>query len=371
MSSTGRVKRLKRDIIDRHAKADDLKAMTQVITTLVPLALLWIAAALSVRISLWLTVPLVGLISLFTLRVFALMHDCGHGSLFRTCWLNRAFGFLFGVMAGMPQYVWSQHHNFHHATNGNWEKYRGPLTTLSTDEYAAMTQSKQRRYRHIRNIAVAPAGGFVYLIFNPRITWLKGTAQLLVHLVKTKLTTPGTPLRAHAASFQTRYWQSRKEYWHMFWNNAALLSMVALLSWVFGTALACSIYLLSVSLAGGAGLVLFTVQHNFEHAYASQTQEWDFDAGTMEGTSFLILPFWLNWFTVDIAYHHVHHLSANIPNYRLVGCHNEYQELFADVPRLRLSQIHRAAKCILWDTRARRIISIAAYEQQLPAVPQT
>ena len=87
------------------------------------------------------------LISLFTLRVFALMHECGHGSLFRTQPLNRAFGFLLGVVSGMPQYVWSQHHNYHHANNGNWEKYRGPYTTLSVDEYAAMTDAQQRMYR--------------------------------------------------------------------------------------------------------------------------------------------------------------------------------------------------------------------------------
>ncbi len=368
MSSIRNVKRLKRDIIDGHAKADDRKAFAQVLTTLVPLALLWWAATVSASVSLWLTAAAILLISLFTLRVFALMHDCGHGSLFRTCWLNRSFGFLFGVVAGMPQYVWSQHHNFHHANNGNWEKYRGPLTTLSIDEYAALTELQQRLYRHVRSIPVAPIGGFVYLVFNPRFTWLKGTASLLVHLLRSKITQPRTTLRAHAAAFKTRYWQSRKEYWHMFWNNVALVGGGAVLCWACGTAMACSIYFISVSLAGGAGLVLFTVQHNFDHAYASDTKDWDFDRGTMEGTSFLILPFWLNWFTVDIAYHHVHHLSANIPNYRLVGCHNQYQELFASVPRVKLSQVPSAAKCILWDTRARRIISIAEYTRQLQPV---
>ncbi len=104
------------------------------------LALLWWAALLSVHLSYWLTVAAVLLISLFTVRAFALMHECGHGSLFRTQRLNRAFGFLLGVVSGMPQYVWSQHHNFHHANNGNWEKYRGLYTTLSVDEYAAMTE---------------------------------------------------------------------------------------------------------------------------------------------------------------------------------------------------------------------------------------
>jgi omega-6 fatty acid desaturase (delta-12 desaturase) len=85
------------------------------------LAVLWSVALPSVHVSRWLIVPALLLISLFTLRAFALMHECGHGSLFRTRSLNRACGFLLGVVSGMPQYVWSQHHNFHHANNGNWE----------------------------------------------------------------------------------------------------------------------------------------------------------------------------------------------------------------------------------------------------------
>ena len=62
------------------------------------------------------------LLILFTLRVFALMHECGHRSLFRSVALNRWIGFVLGVISGMPQYVWAQHHNFHHANNGNWEQ---------------------------------------------------------------------------------------------------------------------------------------------------------------------------------------------------------------------------------------------------------
>ena len=153
MSSIRRIKEQKRAIIRRHARADDVKGLTQVLTALASLALLWWVAVLSVHVSHWLTVAAVLLISLFSLRVFVLMHECGHGSLFRTQWLNRAFGFLLGVVAGMPQYVWSKHHNYHHAHNGNWDKYRGPYTTLSVDEYAALTDAQQRRYRGKCSIA--------------------------------------------------------------------------------------------------------------------------------------------------------------------------------------------------------------------------
>ena len=61
---------------------------------------------------------------LVRVRVFARMHECGHDSLFRTQRLNRTFDFLLGVLSGMPQYVWSQHHSYHHAHNGDWEKCR-------------------------------------------------------------------------------------------------------------------------------------------------------------------------------------------------------------------------------------------------------
>ena len=354
-------------MVGRYARSDDIKGSTQVFTTLIPLALLWWAAVWSAGLSAWLAVIPALLIILFTVRVFGLMHECGHGSLFRSRWLNRAAGFLLGVVSGMPQYVWAQHHHYHHTHNGNWDRYRGPYTTLSVDEYTALSRGQQRMYRSKCSVVAAPLAGFVYLIFNPRFTWMKGSTGLLVHMARRKLAQPRVPLRAHAASYRTRYWASQREYRHMLWNNLVLLGIWGLMCWACGTARFFSIYLLSVSIAGGVGIVLFTVQHNFEHSYASGNADWDLDTGAIEGTSFLVLPGWLNWFTVNIGYHHVHHLAPGIPNYRLVECHDEYQHLFPRVTRLRLTQVLGALRCILWDTRAQRIISVAEYLQLRPA----
>jgi len=356
------LKRQKGAMIGRYTKSDDIKGMMQVFTTLIPLGLLWWAAIRFAGISPWLTLLPLLLIVLFTVRIFGLMHECGHGSLFRSRRLNRWVGFVMGVLSGMPQYVWAQHHNYHHAHNGNWDKYRGPYTTLSVDEYAALTRGQQRMYRNKCSVAAAPLAGFIYLIFNPRFTWLKGTAGLVIHTIRRKIAEPGIPVRAHAASYKTRYWKSAREYRHMLWNNLVLLSLWGVMCGVCGIALFFSIYVLAVSIAGGAGIVLFTVQHNFEHSYASDDEHWDHDTGAIEGTSFLVLPGWLNWFTVNIGYHHIHHLSANIPNYCLVKCHNEYQHLFDKVTRVKLCEVLGALRCILWDTRTQRIISIAEYQ---------
>jgi omega-6 fatty acid desaturase (delta-12 desaturase) len=365
VSSIDRIKQQKRAMIGRYAKSYDGKGAAQVLATLVPFALLWWAAVLGAGVSRWLTVAATLLIALLTLRVFALMHDCGHDSLFRSRWLNRSIGFCLGVLTGMPQYVWSKHHNFHHAHNGNWERYRGPYTTLSVDEYAAMTDSQQRRYRRKCSIGTAPLAGFLYLIFNPRFTWAKGSLGLAAHIARGKLAEPKRSIRQHAAGYETRYWKTPDEYWHMFWNNVVLLSLWVVMCWACGAALFVPVYLMSVSIAGGAGILLFTVQHNFEHSYASDSAGWDYDTGAIDGTSFLVLPGWLNWVTADIGYHHIHHLSANIPNYRLADCHDEYQHLFPTVTRVRFSEVAGALKCILWDARARRIISVAEYQRQL------
>jgi omega-6 fatty acid desaturase (delta-12 desaturase) len=367
VSAIGRIKDQKRAIIREHSRSSNWKGLTQVATTFGALAVLWWAAHASVQVSGWLTAACVLLISLFTLRVFALMHECGHGSLFHTQRLNRTFGFLLGVVAGMPQYVWSQHHNFHHAHNGNWQRYRGPYTTLSVDEYAALSAVRQRMYRYKCSVVGAPIAGFIYLIFNPRFTWLKGSAALVAHVVCQKVAKPGGSLKAYAAGFKTRYWNSLREYRHMSWNNIVLLGIWVLMCYLLGASLFFKIYVVSLSLAGGAGIVLFTVQHNFRHSYASDEQNWDYDTAAIEGTSFLILPPWLNWFTANIGYHHIHHLSARIPNYRLIGCHDAHRQLFSAVTRVKLAQVCGSLQYILWDTRARQLISVAEYRQQLSA----
>jgi omega-6 fatty acid desaturase (delta-12 desaturase) len=350
-------------MIARYSESEDARGLAQVFTTLAPLALLWWAALRLTSVSLWLALVPLPLMILFIVRAFGLMHECGHGSLFRSRWLNRLVGFILGVVAGMPQYVWSQHHNYHHAHNGDWDKYRGPYATLSVDEYSALSQARRRLYRVKCSVAAAPLAGFIYLIFTPRFTWMKGSIGLVIHTLRKKLARPAVSLRAHAATYQTRYWKSAREYRHMLGNNLVLLSAWALMCFECGAGHFFYVYVLSVSIAGGTGIMLFTVQHNFKHSYASDSEHWDQDTGAIEGTSYLVLPRWLNWFTVNIGYHHIHHLSAAIPNYRLAKCHEEYQHLFSNVTRVRLCEVLGALRCILWDRRAQRITSVAGYRQ--------
>ncbi len=81
-------------MIGRYGKSDNWQGFAQVLTTLVPLAILWWLALSFGHTAAWLVVVVLPPLILFTLRVFALMHECGHRSLFRSVALNRWVGFF-------------------------------------------------------------------------------------------------------------------------------------------------------------------------------------------------------------------------------------------------------------------------------------
>jgi omega-6 fatty acid desaturase (delta-12 desaturase) len=260
----------------------------------------------------------------------------------------------------MPQYVWSKHHLFHHSVNGNWQKSRGTLDILSVEEYRLLTPSRQRSYRWERHPALAPVAGFVYLLFNPRWTWFKGCCALAVHVLRQSVRDPRQPLRMRAANFQTPYWQSAKEFRHMTANNISLLLLWSGMCRAIGPALFLGINVAGISLAGAAMIIIFAIHHNFHGSYAADDRSWDPDAATLHGTSFVTFPDWLHWFTANVGYHHIHHLCAGIPNYRMVQCHEDHADLFADVTRIGLRDIPQAFKCLLWDSSAQLIVPIDA-----------
>lgn len=360
---TQALKNKKNELVSNFVGRSNLKATLQTLNTLVPVLLLTAAGVASTSVSYWLTAGIIVLLTLFLLRSFVLLHDCGHNAMFANPKLNSAVGFVFGVFCGMPQYVWSRHHDYHHSTNGNWNKYRGPLAVLSASEYAQLNDKQKRGYARQRRIWMGPLAGFLYFVFNPRFTWIKGSVALIRHMVKRIQQGDARSLSAAAEGFETPYWDNWKEFRHITGNNLVLLTCWTLATLAFGPAFLL-VYVTALSLAGASGIILFTVQHNFEGSYASGDEGWDYHTAALEGTSYLKLPRVLHWFTADIGYHHIHHLSARIPNYLLRDCHHAYKDLFRNVPRLTLKDVPRSMQYIIWDEDAQTLITQAQFEER-------
>tara|TARA_B110000503_G_scaffold18784_1_gene27825 strand:+ start:941 stop:2056 length:1116 start_codon:yes stop_codon:yes gene_type:complete len=365
MKNLEQLKLEKSALVQKYSQSNNTFAIYQMLSTIIPYFALFYLAIISLSISYWLTAAAIAGLIMITMRVFMMMHDAGHNCLFLTSRQNSIAGFIMGVMCGVPEYVWSKHHAYHHATNGNWNKYRGPLSVLSSNEYAELTEKKKKSYVNSRNILLAPLGGFSYFIFTPRFTWVKGTIQFSLHAIKNKLRAPKTSFKNITESFETKYWANWTEYRHMAGNNIVLISAIVGASWYFGVIPFFTVYILALSLAGALGIILFTIQHNFEDSYATGDEGWNYNAAAIEGTSYLDLPRVLHWFTADIGYHHVHHLSARIPNYKLRACHKEYQHLFTEVPTIKLKDVAKSFKFILWDETSGRMISVQQYNDRI------
>jgi omega-6 fatty acid desaturase (delta-12 desaturase) len=343
-------KRYWRETLEPFTKKSNAIAYRQIALTIIPFIFIWLLYIKTIHLSNWLVLPYSIVMSLFTLRFFVLLHDCGHGALFDSVKLNKFFGYVFGVITGMPQYVWSKHHAYHHTTNGDWEKYKGPLNVKTKKEFQAMSGAQQRKYRAARHpLFLLTVGGFYYVLFNPRFTWMMGTLSVFKNIFFS-LFNPKVKTLKVLTEWKAKYWKTPKEYRHMTYNNLTLLPIWYFMCQAIGTGNFFLFYATTLTLTGGLGILFFTVQHNFENSLANDTARADYFKAAIEGTSYLKLPAFLNWFTADIAYHHVHHLSTSVPNYNLKACHNQLKDKFTNVKRVSLKEIPDALNYMLWDT---------------------
>jgi acyl-lipid omega-6 desaturase (Delta-12 desaturase) len=299
--------------------------MIDLATSVVPYLALFVAIVLAQRVStalsLLLAIPAAG----FLIRVFIVFHDCAHGSFMPTRRANDILGGALGMLVWLPFRGWQHEHAVHHATSGDLERRGvGDITTLTVTEYRSLPLHRRLAYRIFRNPVV-----------------MFGFGWLLVLVLKPRLVPRGANRRVRNSVLKT---------------NLALAVIAGSLCLLIGW----RAYLLAqvpiFFLAGAVGVWLFYVQHQFEDAYWQQHADWRYEDAALQGSSYLKLPRVLQFFTGNIGFHHVHHLSVAIPNYNLQDAH-ENTESFRAVPELTLADGLRATRLKLWDERRGRLVT--------------
>ncbi len=327
------------EIVARYQQSSRWRSIWQIADTLVPYAVLWYLMYRSLAVSYWITLPLAILAGGFLVRVFIIHHDCGHGAFFKSRKANDTWGFMTGVLTFTPYYLWRWEHAIHHAHSGDLDQRGlGSVWTLTVQEYLESSRWKRFSYRLARNPVI------LFLI-----------APLFLFLVVHRFP------NAQA---------SRRERHSIYWTNLGILGMAVALCSVFGIKAYLLIQLMVIAVAGSAGVWLFYVQHQFEGVYWQRHGEWDYLAAALQGSSFYRLPRILQWFSGNIGFHHIHHLSARIPNYNLEKCHNA-EPLFQSVPPVTLFSSLKSLTFRLWDEQRHKLVGYSHLRtlrrQQRPA----
>ena len=312
-----------KEIVAKYQQPSVPRAAWQIVNTLVPYALLWYFMYLSLPVSWWLVVPLAVLAGAFLVRIFIIFHDCGHGSYFKSRTVNDLVGFIAGVLTWTPYYHWRWEHAIHHASSGHLDKRGvGDIWTLTVQEYLEASRWKRFAYRLARN-------PFILFVIAP----------LYLFLIRQRFPSANASVRERHSVYAM---------------NVAILAMAVGLTLIFGKAYVL-IQLIILMVAGGAGVWLFYVQHQFEGVYWERGEDWDYTKAALEGSSFYKLPKILQWFSGNIGFHHIHHLSARIPNYNLERCHAS-DPLFQRVRPVTLFGSFKSFTFRLWDEQRRKLV---------------
>jgi acyl-lipid omega-6 desaturase (Delta-12 desaturase) len=271
------------------------------------------------------------LAALLTVRAFILFHDYWHGAILRRSLVAKLLFWGFGVLVLTPPRVWRDTHNYHHAHTAKLVGSNiGSYMMVTTGMWAKMSSGQRTMYRIIRHPLTILGAYFTVFMYGmcvaPLLRAPKKNASAVLTLV------------VHAG---------------IIWFMVTKLGVAAFL---FG-------YFLPLALAMAIGGYVFYAQHNFPDAYVQPRETWNFTRAALESSSYLVMGPVMNYFTGNIGYHHVHHLNAAIPFYRLPEAMQQVEEL----QRARKTTLHPRdiIACFaqkLWDPESGQMVGYPANE---------
>lgn len=331
--SAAEVARYWSELLEPYKDADWRRATFQLANSVLIYAGLWWLMYKSLAYGYWLTlllaVPAAGML----IRLFIIQHDCGHGAFYRSQRLNDRIGGLIGVLMMTPYQYWRRTHARHHATSGDLDRRDlGDVETLTVREYLERGRWRRLGYRLYRN-------PIILFIFGPAFQFM------IKHRFPVDI---------------PRSW--KKEWRSVHWTNLGILAGLLIAWQTIGLVTFLKVQLPITLFAGTIGIWLFYMQHQFEDTYWRRNPEWNFHRAGIEGASMYDLPAVLHWFTGNIGFHHIHHLSSRIPNYRLRQAFKNLPELDC-VTKLTIWQSLKSLNLRLWDEDERRLVGFRHLKQ--------
>ena len=265
------------------------------------------------------------LAALLLVRMFVIYHDHSHRTILRGSRLAKVIMYGFGVLTLNPPSAWKSSHDYHHKHNAkNFGVNIGSFPLLTTHGYARASRWERFAYalsRHPLTIACAYLTVFLYsMSLKPLI------------MERASRRDCGIAVALH-------------------------LGIITLLA-VLAPYVLLFTFMVPMWIASALGAYLFYSQHNFPGVQLRDRPAWDFVFAALYSSSYTAMGPVMQWFTGNIGYHHVHHLNAHIPFYRLPEAMRAIRELQTpSTIRLTVSDVCRCFRLKLWDPEKGMMVS--------------
>ena len=264
---------------------------------------------------------------LLILRLFVIYHDQQHEAILPQSRLAEGLMRIFGILVLSPSSIWQSSHNHHHTHNSKLRgSHIGSFPIMTKAQY--FQSSKAQR--------------FEYLFMRHPLTILFGYPIVFFY---------GMCLAPFA--------NSPRQHADCLVAAVAHIASAVLLTACFGWPALFLTLVIPHFLASAIGTYLFYAQHNFPGVTFNDKAGWTYEKAALESSSYIQTgPLW-GWFTANIGYHHIHHLNARIPFYRLPEVFAKFPELNSPkITTLHPRDIRRCLRLKVWDVEAQQMVSL-------------
>ncbi len=274
---------------------------------------------------LWLKSVCSVLAGLTIARMFIIYHDHQHKAILQNSKLADALMTLWGLFVLAPTSIWKRSHDHHHTHNSKlYTSSIGSYPIVTVEKFKSFSKKDQAIYLFVRH-PLTIAFGYVFVFFY------------------------GMCVRSFVNN-RDKHWDSLLA---MVLHIGIAVAIVLTLGW---TALLLGL-VVPAMISLGLGAYLFYAQHNFPTATFSDKEGWSYVNAALGSSSYMRMSKLMHWFTGNIGYHHIHHLNARIPFYRL-------PEVFKAIPALQNAkttslmpgEIVRCFRLKWWDPERGRMI---------------
>ena len=264
---------------------------------------------------------------LLLVRMFVIYHDHQHHTILHKSVMADIIMTIFGIYMLAPTSIWKRSHDHHHKHNSKlFSASIGSFPIATAQKYLNMSAGERLGYLAIRHPLTIGLGYFTMFLMGMCVgSFISSPRKHFDALVALVL-----HLTAAVCIFIFLGWQT----WLLF-------------------------FFLPFLIAFALGSYLFYAQHNFPGVTFCCNTEWAYDKAALESSSYMVMHPVMAWFTANIGYHHIHHLNAKIPFYRLPEVMAHFPELqTAKTTSLHPRDILACLRLKVWDQDKGQMISL-------------